>query len=69
MLEAILQQPFKPLDSVEMKYLSFKTALVIDLTSAKQVIDLHDLSVHHSCLQFAPVLSKVTLLSIPAFMP
>lgn len=34
-LETISQKPFEPLESVELKYLSFKKAFLISLTSAK----------------------------------
>ena len=43
--------------------------LLIALTSAKRVSELHVPSVHHSCPQFALGLPKVALLPNPAFMP
>lgn len=46
-LEAISQQHFEPLESMEIKYLSFKISLLVALTSAKPVSELHALSVHH----------------------
>lgn len=54
-LEVISQQPFEPLESVELKYCTLKVAF-------------QD-KVHQLCLQFALVLSKLTLLPNPAFMP
>ena len=36
-LDALCQQPFEPLDQVELKKLSFKTALLLALASAKRV--------------------------------
>jgi hypothetical protein len=54
MLEAISQQTFETLENMEMKYLSFKTALLAALTSKKRVSELHAPSVHNLCLKFCP---------------
>ena len=45
-LEALSCAPFEPLQQVELKMLSFKTALLLALTSAKRVSDIHALSVN-----------------------
>ncbi|KAL0153621.1 hypothetical protein M9458_051101, partial [Cirrhinus mrigala] len=50
---------FEPLASVELKYLSLKTSLLIVLTSVKRVGDLHAFSVSESCLEFGPADSHV----------
>ena len=51
-LDALSRPPFEPLQHVELKVLSFKTALLLALASAKRVSDIHALSVSASCLQF-----------------
>ncbi len=51
-----------------MKFLSYKTAL-LSLTSAKQVGDIHALSVHPSCTQFTLDGTKVTLHPNTAYLP
>ncbi len=53
--------PFEPLDSVELKFLSRKTALLTALTSIKRVGDLQAFSVSEECLVFGPVYSHVVL--------
>lgn len=53
--------PFKPIESIDMKFLLYKTALLLALTTLNRVGDLHVLSVHSSCTQFTPEGSKVTL--------
>lgn len=51
-------------------FLSYKTALLLTLTSAKQVGDLHALSVYSSCAQFTADGSKVTLRpNLPKVIP
>ncbi len=44
----------EPLDSVELKFLSAKTALLTALTSIKRVGDLHAFSVSEEWLVFGP---------------
>ena len=68
-LEALCGPPFEPIESVDMKFVSFKTALLLALTSAKRVGDLHALSVHSSCTQFTLDGSKVTLRPNEAYLP
>ncbi|KAL0147528.1 hypothetical protein M9458_057156, partial [Cirrhinus mrigala] len=53
-LQGLQQDPFEPLQSVELDALSFKTALLTALTSIKRVGDLQALSVNSSCLEFGP---------------
>lgn len=53
-LEALCAAPFEPLESVNLKILYYKTSLLMALASAKCIGDLHMLSVHPSCTQFAP---------------
>uniref|UniRef100_UPI003AAF0CD6 uncharacterized protein n=1 Tax=Centroberyx gerrardi TaxID=166262 RepID=UPI003AAF0CD6 len=68
-LEALSGLPFKPLDCADLKLLSLKTILLLALTSAKRISELHVLSVHASCLQFSPDYGKVMLHPNPAFVP
>lgn len=68
-LSALSQSPFEPLSQVELKFLSFKTALLLALASAKRVSDIHALSVNASCMQFLRGDSKVLLKPNPSFMP
>ncbi len=56
-LAGLQRGPFEPLDSVELKFLSLKTALLTALTSIKRVGDLQAFSVSEECLVFGPVYS------------
>lgn len=58
-LEAMSQSLFEPLESVDMRLLSFKTVLLLAIKSAKRAVELHTLSVHRSCLSFPTGISKV----------
>ncbi len=60
---------FEPLDSVELKFLSLKTALLTALTSIKRVGDLQAFSVSEECLVFGPVYSQVVLRPRPGYVP
>ncbi|KAI7790836.1 hypothetical protein IRJ41_002448 [Triplophysa rosa] len=68
-LESLSRRPFEPLGDISLKHLSFKTALLLALTSAKRVSVLHALSVHHSCTKFYLDGNRVFLRHNPAFMP
>ncbi len=61
--------PFEPIDSSDLKLLSLKTALLLALSTAKRVSELHALSVHNSCMQFTMDYSRVSLKTNPAFVP
>ncbi len=60
---------FEPLDSVELKFLSAKTALLTAVTSIKRVGDLQAFSVSEECLVFGPVYSDVVLRPQPGYVP
>ncbi|KAL0200268.1 hypothetical protein M9458_003455 [Cirrhinus mrigala] len=62
----IVRDPFEPHGSVEPKYLSLKTSLLIALTSIKRVGIPHAFSVNDSCLEFGPADSHVVNLQVPA---
>ncbi len=60
-LAGLQMGPFEPLDSVELKFLSLKTAVLTALSSIKWVGDLQAFSVSEECLVFGPVYSHVVL--------
>ncbi|KAG1957248.1 gastrula zinc finger protein XlCGF57.1-like [Pimephales promelas] len=65
-----LQRPtFEPLQSVEIKFLSFKTVLLVALASIKRVGDLHAFSVDEACLEFLLGYSHVILRPRPGYVP
>lgn len=68
-LNALSKAPFEPIDKIALKLLALKTALLLALTTAKRVSELHALSVHSSCMMFAPGVQKVTFRTNPAFVP
>ena len=68
-LDALTREPFEPLDSVDLKFLSLKTALLLALTTAKRVSDLHALSSSTDCTSFSADGLRVTLKPNPAFVP
>ena len=68
-LKALSCAPIMPLQQVELKMLSFKTALLLALTSTKYVSDIHALSVNSSCTQFFMGDLKVLLKPNPVFVP
>lgn len=67
-LEALSQHTFEPSESIGLKFLSLKMALLVALVTAKCVSDLQALSVSPSCLQFFPGLTKVSFRPNPAFV-
>ncbi len=67
-LAGLQRGPFEPLDSVELKFLSLKTALLTALTSIKRVGDLQAFSVSEECLVFGPVYSHVVLRPRPGYV-
>ncbi len=64
-LAGLQRGSFEPLDSVELKFLSAKTAL----TSIKKVGDLQAFSVSEECLVFGPDYSHVVLRHWPLYVP
>ncbi len=68
-LTGLQRGPFEPLDSVELKFLSLKTALLTALSSIKRVGDLQAFSVSEECLVFGPVYSNVVLRPRPGYVP
>ncbi len=68
-LTALQQGPFEPLQTVEPKFLSMKTLLLLALASIKRVGDLQAFSVDDSCLQFGPADSQIILRPRPGYVP
>ncbi|KAI2645148.1 ORF V: Enzymatic polyprotein [Labeo rohita] len=68
-LIGLREAPFEPLASVELKYLSLKTALLTALASIKRVGDLQAFSVDEVCLEFGPGDSHVILRPRPGYVP
>ncbi|XDV35093.1 hypothetical protein PO909_005124 [Leuciscus waleckii] len=68
-LTALQSAPFEPLQSVELKFLSMKTALLAALASIKRVGDLQAFSVDEACLEFGPANSHVILRPRPGYVP
>ncbi len=68
-LAGLQRGPCEPLDSVELRYLSAKTALLTALTSIKRVGDLQAFSVSEECLVFGPEYSHVVLRPRPGYVP
>ncbi|KAL0186327.1 hypothetical protein M9458_017997, partial [Cirrhinus mrigala] len=65
---ALQQDPFEPLQSVDLSVLSMKTALLTVLTSVKEVGDLQALSVSDLCMEFRPADSQVVLRPQPGYV-
>ncbi|KAL0152042.1 hypothetical protein M9458_052646, partial [Cirrhinus mrigala] len=53
-LDALTGPPFEPIQSVSLRALSLKTALLLALASVKRVGDLQALSIDDSCIEFGP---------------
>ncbi len=68
-LTGLQRGPLEPLDSVELKFLSAKTALLTALTSIKRVGDLKAFSVSEECLVFGPDYSHIVLRPRPGYVP
>ncbi len=68
-LRALSQPPFEPLTSVGLKELSLKTTLLLALTSAKRIGDLHAFSVDSDCIRFGPGDCSVTLWPRLGYVP
>ncbi len=68
-LSALKGDPFGPLQSVELKFLSLKTVLLAALATVKRVGDLQAFSVDDSCLEFGPGNSHIVLRPRPGYVP
>ena len=68
-LDALVREPFEPLETVQLKFLSLKTALLVALTTAKRASDIHALSVNESCMRFSGNGTRVTVRPNLSFLP
>lgn len=68
-LNALTKAPFEPLETVDLKFLTLKTTLLVALTTAKRSSDIHALSVNESCMRFSGNGSRVTIKPNPSFLP
>lgn len=60
-LKSLTQHPFEPMEQGDLKWISWKTAFILAITSAKCVGELHALSVSESCIRWNADKSVVTL--------
>lgn len=68
-LEALQEALFEPLEQADLKIVSYKTALLLTLTTMKRVGELHALSINPACIRFTQNFSRVILWPNPAFVP
>ena len=68
-LDALCRPPFEPMARTDLKWLSYKTAFLLAITSAKRVGEIHALSVSPSCLRWNSDESGVILWPNTAFLP
>ncbi|CAM4284410.1 unnamed protein product [Leuciscus chuanchicus] len=68
-LEAMKGDPFEPLQTIDLKHLSFKTVFLLALASVKRIEDLHALSVSATCMEFGPNDSRVILKPRHGYVP
>lgn len=68
-LDELCRPPFEPLAQVELKWLTWKTAFLLAISSAKHISELRALSVSESCLIWILDGSGVTLWLNTAFLP
>ncbi len=69
MLRALKSPPFELLQSVDLRPLTLKSALLLALASVKCMGDLQALSVSPSCLEFGPMDSKIVLKPRRGYIP
>ncbi len=67
-LDALCRPPFEPVAQAELKWVTWKAAFLLAVSSAKRVSELHALSVSDSCLRWHPDGSGVTLWPNTAFL-
>ncbi len=68
-LRALKSPPFEPLQSVDLRPLTLKTALLLALALVKLMGELQALSVSPSCLEFGPNDSKIVLKPRHGYIP
>ena len=68
-LDSLCEAPFEPIEACDIKWLSYKAAFLLAVTSAGRVGEIHALSVSPQCVRWGPEDSFVTLWPNPAFLP
>ncbi len=68
-LTALREEPFEPLQSLELKFRSLKTALLNALASVNRVGDLQAFLVDDLCLEFGTADSHIVLKPRPGYVP
>ncbi|XDV15095.1 hypothetical protein PO909_015235 [Leuciscus waleckii] len=68
-LEAMKGAPFEPIQSIDLKLLSFKTVFLLALASVKRIGNLQALSVSATCMEFGPNDSRVILKPKHGYVP
>ncbi|KAE8611252.1 hypothetical protein XENTR_v10012388 [Xenopus tropicalis] len=66
-LSALAEKPFEPLQDIKFKYLTWKTAFLVAISSARRVGELQALAVGPPYTQIFP--DKVILKTLPFFRP
>ncbi len=66
---SLCQPPFEPILESDIKWLSFKTAFLLAITTAKHASELDALSVSAPCLCWSADFSSVSLWPNPVFLP
>jgi hypothetical protein len=67
-LKGLRERPFEPLETVDIKYLSYKTVFLITLVSAARVSELSALSAQEGFVRIKQDKSKVTLRPFQGFL-
>lgn len=67
-IRALVGSPFEPLESVDLKWFSFKVDIFLTLATAKRVGELHALLVHEHLCRFLPEGAGVVLRPNPAVL-
>ncbi|KAK0136612.1 hypothetical protein N1851_027215 [Merluccius polli] len=68
-LSALRHEPFEPLETVGLQWLSLKMVFLLAIMTAKRIGELHALSVNEECCRFLPDDTGVMLRPNPAFHP
>lgn len=68
-LDGLSSPPFEPFDRADISHVSYKTAILLALASAKRSGDLCALSIHPSCMSFTSGDGLMELWPNPAFQP
>lgn len=67
-LKSLLSLPYVPLNSIDLKWLTYKCCFLLALATGRRRSEIHALSISDACFRFAADKSSVTLLTDPAFL-